>query len=439
MQHHLTLVSMSGLRIGHEQLFERGLRLPGLARRAAALAQMPPLGLLTIAAMVPENWDVSLVSDDGSEPIEVTVEKILEHDPDLVAFSALTPAIDRAGRISHVIRKTGVQTAIGGLHATADPESCRDHFDVVASGDGEETIVRMLRDWQADRLQKHYHPLAPFDLDRSRLPRWELLGNDAPPRYTLQTARGCPWSCSFCAASRLLGPPRAKPIERIREEISAICERQHRPWLELADDNTFAVDRNHTAMLEALRESGAKWFTESDWRISLQPDLLQQIAASGCRQILIGLESGVFRYPGMGGKSAELKRMVEAVERIQHAGIVVNACFIVGADGETEGSIERLGDFLETAPFGEIQLTLQTPFPGTALYRSLRRRGRLLPTDFSRYTLFDVVFQPDGMTADQLQSRFTHLIERVFRAEAQKRRDQLGLQIHRRRYQVSKS
>ena len=175
--------------------------------------------------------------------------------------------------------------------------------------------------------------------------------------------------------------------------------------------------------------SAARWFTESDWRIANQPQLLKQIARSGCRQILIGVESSIFRYPGMGAKSATLDRIAAACQAIQEAGIVVNACFIVGADGETADSIDRLGDYLHEAPFGEIQLTLQTPFPGTSLYNELRRKQRLLDGDFSRYTLFDVVYQPDHMTPQELQLRFNALIERVFSHNSQQRRDAICKQI----------
>tara|TARA_R100000365_G_C2714708_1_gene49027 strand:- start:84 stop:800 length:717 start_codon:yes stop_codon:yes gene_type:complete len=227
----------------------------------------------------------------------------------------------------------------------------------------------------------------------------------------------------------MLGPARVKPDERFEAELQAISLQQSRPWIELADDNTFASGRDHGPMLESLRRHGARWFTESDWRIATQPKLLQQISESGCRQILIGLESSVFRYPGMGAKNADWERMLEAVVAIQEAGIVVNGCLIVGADGETKASIARLGDFLEEAPMGEIQLTLQTPFPGTSLYKSLSQSKRLLPGDFSRYTLFDVVYQPDQMTAEQLQNEFNDLVERVFRPEAQARRDSIQKKI----------
>ncbi|PHQ36779.1 B12-binding domain-containing radical SAM protein [Rhodopirellula bahusiensis] len=430
----LTLVSMSGLRVGHEELLQRGLKLPGLARRASALAQLPPLGLLTIAAMVPESWDIELVLDDGASDEDAVAEQILTGisspiQPRVVAFSALTPSADRAARISERLRPHKVLTVIGGLHATAAPQHCQPSFDAVVRGDGESTFAKLLADVAGGTLASSYQADGSFSLSNSPLPRWGLLGDHSPPRYTIQSMRGCPWACSFCAASRMLGPARVKPDERFDAELRAIASRQSRPWIELADDNTFASGRDHGPMLESLRRHGARWFTESDWRIAKQPKLLRQIAESGCRQILIGLESSVFRYPGMGAKNADWQRMLEAVDAIQEAGIVVNGCLIVGADGETSESIEKLGDFLEEAPMGEIQLTLQTPFPGTSLYESLLRTNRLLPGNFSRYTLFDVVYEPDQMTAEQLQNEFNNLVERAFRTEAQSRRDSIQKQI----------
>jgi radical SAM superfamily enzyme YgiQ (UPF0313 family) len=381
--------------------------------------------LLTIAATVPGDWDVRLISDVGTEAVGETVDRILSDCPDVVAFSCLTPAIDRAVKISQQLRHRNVSTIVGGLHATAAPQSCEGRFDAVAVGDGETLLTKMLCDWSTGKLGGVYRAEYPIEMSASPLPNWDLWGGAMPPRYTVQTMRGCPWACSFCAASRMLGPARVKPDRQIEWEIAAIAGRQSRPWIELADDNTFASDRDHAPMLEALRRAGARWFTESDWRIGLRPSLLRQIATSGCRQILIGFESNVFRYSGMGAKTADFDRVVEAAMAIQQAGIVVNACFIVGADGETRASMDRLAEFLETSPFGEIQLTIQTPFPGTALHESLRRSGRLLPVDFSRYTLFDVVYQPDRISVEELRTGFHDLVARVYRPDLQTRRGQI--------------
>ena len=132
---------------------------------------------------------------------------------------------------------------------------------------------------------------------------------------------------------------------------------------------------------------GARWFTEADWRTGERPDVLAHLSEAGCVQLLVGIESLVFRYTGMGAKQADCG-MMDAVVAIQEAGVAVNGCFIIGADGETPASIDRLVEFILDSPLAEVQFTLQTPFPGTALYHRLRRTGRLLPDrDWSHYTL----------------------------------------------------
>src|SRR5687767_8588517 len=128
--------------------------------------------------------------------------------------------------------------AIGGLHVTAMPDEAACHADAVIDGEGEPVWLQVLRDAQRQTLQPTYR--AP----RSRrgcwpLPRFDLLGA-SPPRFTLQTQRGCPLACDFCAASRLLGPFREKPAENIRQELQAIRGLDPQPRIELADDNSFA-------------------------------------------------------------------------------------------------------------------------------------------------------------------------------------------------------
>src|SRR5439155_25885594 len=132
-------------------------------------------------------------------------------------------------------------------------------------------------------------------------------------------------------------------------------------------------------LLEALAESGAHYFTEVDWRIGERPDVLRGLAASGCVQVLVGIESLVFRHPGMGAKQADLGRVLDAVRAVQEAGVAVIGCFLVGCDGETRASLDRLAAFIPDSPLADVQLTVQTPFPGTALHRRLQRAGRLLP------------------------------------------------------------
>ena len=190
---------------------------------------------------------------------------------------------------------------LGGLHATACPEEVTVHVDAVVVGEGEPVWRQVLADAEAGRLQRIYRADQPFDLAESPIPRFDLLTQPRRrPRLTLQTQRGCPFACDFCGASRLLGGFREKPTANLLREIEAVAALVPDPLLELADDNTFAGTRDFAPLFEALDHSGASYFTEADWRLGERPDLLQNLARSGCVQVLVGIESLVFRHPGWG-------------------------------------------------------------------------------------------------------------------------------------------
>ena len=409
---HVAFVPLTGFRVREERMLELGMTLPGLRDRAAAVAQLPALGLLTLAGMTPSPWTLSY--HDASAVNEELIESLAREQPDLTAVSALTASADEAYRLGDALRRRGLRCVLGGLHATVCPDEARLHFDAVVAGEGEPVWSALLQDVRAKQLKPVYRPDRAFDLACAPTPRFDLLGGRRP-RLTVQTQRGCPLACEFCGASRLLGAFREKPIERLREELAAITAFVPEPILELADDNTFAGSRDPQPLFEALASAGARYFTEVDWRIGEMPDVLAGLAASGCVQVLVGFESLVFRHPGMGPKQAELARMMNAVRAIQQAGVAVIGCFIVGSDGETHESLDRLGRFLSDAPMADVQLTLQTPFPGTALHRRLARAGRLLPDrGWSYYTLFDLTYQPDRLSVEELETGFCDLVRTVF-------------------------
>ena len=412
---------MSGFRVREEGLAELGMSLPGLRPRARAIAALPPLGLLTLAGMTPDPWSMSL--HEAPEVSDALIEQIVRERPTLVAISALTASIIEAYRLADALRSEGIRVVLGGLHVTACPDEARRHADAIVIGDGEPVWPDVLTDAEAGRLAPVYRASRPFDLSETPLPKLDLLGPSERPRYTLQATRGCPFACDFCAASRLLGPFRAKPAERIRAELEAINAIDPTPFIELADDNTFARGGPHDGMLEAFAESGARWFTEADWRLGENPAVLERLAAAGCVQVLVGLESLVHEHRGMGAKKTSMERMMDAVEAIQASGVAVIGCYIVGSDGETPESIERLRAFLDQDPCADAQITLLTPFPVTALRRRLHAEGRLLPDrDWSHHTLFDVTYRPDRIPPDELSAAFRGLIADAFGEEPTKRR-----------------
>ena len=417
----LTLVALSGVRVREAELAKLGMSLPGLGPRGSAIAALPPLGVLTLAGLTPDDWHVSLheaaVVDDD------LVERIVSDRPTLVGISALTASILEAYALADALRREGVRVVLGGLHITACPAEAIEHADAIVLGDGEPVWRRVLDDARQCELRQVYKAERPFDMRDAPLPRYDLLGDAKRQRFTLQASRGCPFACDFCAASRLLGPFRRKPADRVRAELAAITAIDPRPAIELADDNTFALGGPHDDLLDALGQSSARWFTEADWRLGENPAVLARLAESGCVQVLVGLESLVHQHAGMGAKRTEMPRMLDAVRAIQAAGVAVIGCFIVGSDGEDEASLDRLAEFLGHDPCADAQVTLQTPFPGTALRRRLEREGRLLPDrDWSHCTLFDVTYHPDRMTPEALQAGFARVLGSAFDGDAHRRR-----------------
>jgi radical SAM superfamily enzyme YgiQ (UPF0313 family) len=415
----LLLLAFSGVRVQNSRLMKLGLTLPGFVERSRVIASLPSLGLLSLAAHTPPHWELEYRDvDQFGEP---ELSSIIEGDFDLIAISALSARVLEAYSVANRLRLEGTRVVMGGLHVTALPEEALSHADCVVVGEGEAVWEQLLSDFEKGCLQPLYSSFAAsrFDLAQSRTPRYDLLDIDRYNRLTLQTTRGCPLDCEFCAASRTLSTYKIKPLDLVRRDLEAILAIWPRPFLELADDNTFVKKSWSRQLADLLGQYPIKWFTECDISIADDPELLERLAASGCVQVLIGLESaepeGLRGLDSRGWKLARYESYHEKIGRIQSYGISVNGCFIMGLDSHTAETFEQTRQFVEQSALSEVQLTVLTPFPGTALYRRLRSEGRLPETTFwDRCTLFDVVFQPAQMSKQELESNFEDLMAKVY-------------------------
>lgn len=431
---HATLVAFTGFRVVNPALRELGMSLPGLQRRGEAIAALPPLGLLTVAAHTPRHWTQTLHKARHYD--DALLRHVLAEQPALVAISALTASIDEAYAMCSALREHGIASVIGGLHATALPDEVLTHADAVVVGDGETSWPKVLRDAESGHLRGRYEGGA-CNLKESLLPRWDLLIG-RHQRYTVQTARGCPLACEFCAASRMLGTFREKPATRVADELREIKARDPRAVIELADDNTFAGDREPNELLEVLAGAGLPWFTECDWRIGTKPGLARAMAQAGCAQVLVGVESQTHTYRGMGPKGVNAKRVFDAIEDMQDSGLAVIACFVAGADGETPDSLRQLGDLVANCPSADVQVTLQTPFPGAPLHKRLLRQGRMLKErSWRHHTLFELTFQPDSMTLSELETGYQELLSRTYSRDETRRRMEIRRAVWREKKHLS--
>ncbi len=412
-------IAMSGVRVQDQELLKLGLTLPGFVERSEVIASLPSLGLLTLAALTPKDIEVSY-----HEVADLERDQIPDLGFDLVAISTMTAQAFEAYELADRFRASGVRVVMGGLHVTCVPDECAEHADTIVIGEGESIWERLIDDYQKGNMKDRYESDDSYSLDDSPMPRYELLDIKKYNRLTVQTTRGCPHKCDFCASSIMLTKGyKVKPTHKVIDEIRMIKSIWDRPFIELADDNSFMSRARAYELLEAMIPEQVRWFTECDVSIAKDEKLLRLMKRAGCRQVLIGLESP--NAHGLDGieknnnwKLAQYPKYEHAVRTIQAHGITVIGCFVLGLDGQSKDSFDAVYDFAQRTNLYDVQVTLQTPFPGTGLYRRLESEGRLTnPGQWDRCTLFDLNYEPIGMSAHELVDGFRGLVSRLYEPE----------------------
>ncbi len=416
---------MNGIRANDKELLRLGLNLPGFVERSRAIASLPSLGLLTLGALTPAEHEQTYIEIPDINEMQVSL-----HGYDLAAISCFSAQIDEAYQLADQLRKAGTKVVMGGNHVSSETQEALEHADCVMIGEGELFWQAMLSDAQSGCLKETYGSMfGNFNLKDSPLPAYRLLDPARYNRVTLQTSRGCPMRCEFCASSVLYTRRyKQKPKELVIAEIRQLKSIFTRPFIEFVDDNAFVDKRYWKELLPEIAEEQVRWFAETDVSVADDPEMLEAMRIAGCKQVLIGFESPI--EEGLNGlelnsnwKAKRWKKYKKAIHRIQSHGIRVIACFMVGLDGQGREIFPAILQFVrEALPF-DVQITVPTAFPGTPYYRRLLAEERLIePRAWSKCTLFDVNFKPTHMTADELSSGFRALGVELYGDEMMKHR-----------------
>ncbi len=328
-----------------------------------------------------------------------------------MGISSLSAQIDEAYAVADAYRQRGTKVVMGGLHVSGLPDEALEHADAVVIAGAEGIWPTVVKDAQAGCLKEKYFGATNrvFSPELYTMPKFELLSGRDYNRVTVQTSRGCPRSCEFCAASlRITDQFNQKPVDLVIEEIRHAKRFFPHPFFELADDNSF-INRAWTReFLRKIRHEEIHWFTETDVSIAEDPELCDLLAESGCRQLLIGFESpngaDINGIDPVNWKAKQAPRYRKAIDTLQSRGVSVNGCFILGLDSHTTDVFPEALEFVRSSGLAEVQFTVLTPFPNTPMYQRFKREGRLLKDKFwDTCTLFDVNFMPAKMSVEELE------------------------------------
>lgn len=425
------LIAMSGVRVRTAELAKLGVTLPQFVNRGKVITSLPSLGLLTVAGLTPPDVEVAYREVDEL-PVDGELEKF-----DLVGISSFTARIEAAYTLADRYRAAGVPVVLGGLHVSMMPDEAAEHADSLVLFGAEGAWPRLIEDFRNGRLARRYNGLQDhvFEEPNYVMPRFDLLKDRPYNRVTVQTSRGCPLNCEFCAASlRITSRFQQKPVDKVVDEIRTAKTMVDHPFFEFADDNTFLNKRWGKSFVEAITPLELSWFTETDISIADDDELLRRLADSGCRQILIGLESpSATSLEGIDPHNWKYKHFdqyIEAIDKIQSYGVTVNGCFVLGLDSDTPETFAQVKEFVDRSRLIEVQVTVLTPFPGTPLYKRLRREGRLIKDRYwDRCTLFDVNFVPKNMSVEELEAGMRWLFSEIYNEKEFNRRKRHYMEI----------
>ena len=364
------------------------------------------LNLPTIAALTPKDWDVEIL-DARVKPVDYDTRV------DLVGITGFTAEMPSAYSIADNFRKKSVKVVMGGVHVSAVPDEALKHADAVVIGEAELVWEKLLADFQRGELKQKYKADHLCDMKNMAIPRRELLDRSMYSGfYTLQATRGCPFNCDYCAVTAFFGHEfRVRPVDEVIEEIKGFDKRE----FFFMDDNIVGRPKYAKELFLKLIPLKVTWGSQASITMAKDPELLELYAKSGGKYAFIGFESLSQKNLEKMHKSwNSAKDYKEAIRKIHGAGINIVGSFVFGLDEDDTSVFKTTFDFLMETNMAAAQFHILTPLPGTVTYGILEKEGRIIDRDWAKYHTGEVVFQPKGMTAGQLQNGYYWIFRNTY-------------------------
>ncbi|HUX28963.1 MAG TPA: radical SAM protein [Terracidiphilus sp.] len=391
-------------------------------------AAQPPLGLMTVAALLPGGWKKRLV--------DTNVERL--HDrhldwADVVLVSGMHIQRESLVAIVERCRARGLRTVVGGPITSSLPaaELKADH---VVIGEAESLISELARDLEQGVAQPVYQAAERPEMETSPLPDLSLIKMKRYSTMTVQYSRGCPFNCEFCDIIEIYGRrPRTKSVQQVIAELDQLRAAGWREAVFIVDDNFIGNKARAKKLLAALAEwrrqhrTNFDFSTEASLNLADDPELMQMMKDAGFTSVFLGIET-----PDESGLIASNKlqntrrSLLDSIATIQSYGMQVMGGFILGFDTDGEDIFDRMVEFIQKSGIPIAMVGLLQAMPGTQLFRRLWREGRILDAGAGDNTDIKLNFLP-RMDPQRLVDGYQSVLKRIYSCEAYYERVKLYL------------
>jgi radical SAM superfamily enzyme YgiQ (UPF0313 family) len=393
--------------------FKHALSIEG--KRAA----QPPLGLMTIAALLPATWRKQL--------IDTNVERLKDADlawADVALISGMQVQQEHLAAIIERCRVRGLRTVVGGPIASSmsSAELKADHIGI---GEAEDLIATLAHDLELGKARHVYEAAEKPEMERSPLPDLSLIEMNRYSTMTVQYSRGCPFNCEFCDIIEIYGRrPRTKAVAQVLAELDQLHSAGWRASVFVVDDNFIGDKKRAKELLTAMVGWGRahgypfRFCTEASLNLADDPELLQLMKDARFTSVFLGIETPDERSLIANHKLQNTRRdLLESVEIIQQYGIEVMGGFILGFDTDREDVFDRMVDFIQKSAIPVAMVGLLQAMPGTQLFRRMWKEGRILDAGDGNNTDCRLNFLP-RMDAIRLVEGYRSVLTRIYSREA---------------------
>ncbi|MGH9450625.1 MAG: B12-binding domain-containing radical SAM protein [Terriglobia bacterium] len=379
----------------------------------------PPLGLLTVAAMLPAHWSKRLV--------DTNIRRLTDSDLNWADVAMLSGMIVHRKEVIETLdlcRARGLRTVVGGP-ITNSVSELPQHADSVVYGEAEDLIPMLVADLERDALKPAYKATQLPGLTKTPIPDLSLISTKHYSAMPIQYSRGCPFNCEFCDIIEIYGRvPRTKTPAQIVSELNQLHDRKWRGSVFIVDDNFIGNKRKAKELLSVLadwnrsRNTPFSFFTEASINLADDTGLLQMMKDANFTRVFIGIETPVEQSLKEAQKMQNTrKNLVESVHRIQDYGLEVMAGFIVGFDNDPEDIFDRQVEFIRESAIPLAMVGILLALPGTQLFRRLTKEGRILNEGHGNNMDVRLNFIPK-MNAQKLVQGYREILERIYTPEA---------------------